>query len=400
MRIALFDYRLVRSNPVGGCHLKVLRALAEEHEFTVFSVEFDNPCPQRIKWIRVPAPLRPLPLLFVLYHFLAPLMYAFHKLRTRREFDLVQMVESNLSFGDLAYTHFCHTSYLHNHWRATRTNGWRGLSNWFDHRLHAVLEARIYRRVKQVLVPSTGLAKELTAEFPVAQRKIRVLPNAVEVEALTAPSSFDRDAFRQNIGISKSDVTFVFIALGHFERKGLALLIEALARPGLETANLLVIGGAADLIESYRSRAEGHGVKDRIVFAGMQSDVRPFLWAADAFVLASAYETFSLVTFEAAGASLPLITPLLHGIEEIARDGVTGYLVGRTVDEFVRAMRRFVELPISQRAEMGRQARLSALQFDEKSFVDNWRRFYDDWMDGRTSKGRLHRGAQPFETLS
>jgi glycosyltransferase involved in cell wall biosynthesis len=234
----------------------------------------------------------------------------------------------------------------------------------------------------------------------VAQRKIRVLPNADEVEALTAPSSFDRDAFRQNIGISKSDVTFVFIALGHFERKGLALLIEALARPGLETANLLVIGGAADLIESYRSRAEGHGVKDRIVFAGMQSDVRPFLWAADAFVLASAYETFSLVTFEAAGASLPLITPLLHGIEEIARDGVTGYLVGRTVDEFVRAMRRFVELPISQRAEMGRQARLSALQFDEKSFVDNWRRFYDDWMDGRTSKGRLHRGAQPFETLS
>lgn len=390
----------MHSNPVGGCHLKVLRALAAEHDFTVFSVQFDNPCPGRIQWIRVPAPLRPLPLLFVLYHLLAPLLYALHKLRARQEFDLVQMVESNLSFGDLAYTHFCHTSYLHNHWTETRTNGWRGFSNWLDHRLHALLEARIYRRVKQVLVPSTGLAKELMAEFPATKRKVRVLPNAVEVEALTAPRSFDRDAFRENIGISRSDVTFVFVALGHFERKGLPLLIEALARPGLETAKILVIGGAADLIEDYRARAAVHGVKERVVFAGMQSDVRPFLWAADAFVLASAYETFSLVTFEAAGAALPLITPLLHGIEDIARDGVTGYIVGRTVDEFVRAMRRFVELPIARRAEMGRQARLSALQFDEKSFVDNWRRFYGDWSEHGDVKTMPHGTAQSFEKFS
>jgi glycosyltransferase involved in cell wall biosynthesis len=323
-------------------------------------------------------------------------MYALHKLRTRQEFDLVQTVESNLSFGDLAYTHFCHTSYLNNHWQTGQSKGWRGLSNWLDHRLHAVLEGRIYRRVRQVLVPSRGLAKELGAEFPVAASKVRVLPNAVNVDALSAPSSFDRNAFREGLGINRLDVVFVFTALGHFERKGLPLLIESLSRPGLETAKLLIVGGEQDLIESYRISAEAYRLKGRVLFVGMRSDVRPYLWAADAFVLASAYETFSLVTFEAAGASLPLITPLLHGIEEIVRDGETGYVVKRTVDDFSLAMRQFVELPASQKAEMGRRARLSARQFDELRFVENWRRFYNGWITAGAPKDV---SASPTESL-
>jgi glycosyltransferase involved in cell wall biosynthesis len=385
LRIALFDYQVVRTNPIGGCHLRMLRALAERHEFTVFSVQFDNPCPERIKWVRVPAPLRPLPLLFVVYHLLAPLLYVIHRLRTRRAFDLVQTVESKLSFGDLAYTHFCHTSYLKNHWQATQSKGLRGLSRWLDHRLHALFERRIYRLAKQVLVPSKGLATELAVAFPVTAAKVRVLPNAIDVEALRAPSSFNRNTFRVDIGLNVSDVVFVFAALGHFERKGLPLLIEALARPGLETAKLLVVGGATDLIEIYRARAEAAGLKERVSFAGMQLDVRPYLWAADAFVLASTYETFSLVAFEAAAASLPLITPALHGIEEIVTDGATGFVVSRTIDEFAAAMKRFIGLSPEQRAQMGTRARSAAMKYDESLFADNWRRVYSDW----TARGNL-----------
>ena len=43
MRIAVFDYRITPNNPIGSCHLAMLRALAAEHEFTVFAVEFENP---------------------------------------------------------------------------------------------------------------------------------------------------------------------------------------------------------------------------------------------------------------------------------------------------------------------------------------------------------------------
>ena len=85
MRIAIFDYKITRNNPIGSCHLAMLRALAAEHEFTVFAVEFDNPCPEKIRFIRVPSPTRPLALLFVVYHFMAPLCYWLYRLRGGRK---------------------------------------------------------------------------------------------------------------------------------------------------------------------------------------------------------------------------------------------------------------------------------------------------------------------------
>jgi glycosyltransferase involved in cell wall biosynthesis len=399
VRIAILDYQIARNNPIGGCHLRVLRALAAEHNFTVFAVQFDNPCPELIEWVRIPAPLRPLPLLFLTYHLLAPIIYALYRLRTRKRFDVVQMVESNLSFGTVAYTHFCHTSYLKSHWRETKATGLRGFSRWLDHRLHASFESRIYRSAKQVLVPSRGLARELVKQFPAVSNRIRVLPNAVDVQALQRPASFDRNAFRTALGIAPSDIVFVFSALGHFERKGLPLLMEALARIEGQGAKLLVIGGTDDLVARYCSRAETLHLRGRVLFAGMQSDVRPYLWAADAFTIASTYETFSLVAFEAAAASLPLITPLLHGIEEIVRDGQTGYIVPRSVDAFALALQRFIALTPKQQAKMGSEARLAAATYDEASFVGNWRRFYNEWVTGAAPNGVAAASPRSIETV-
>jgi hypothetical protein len=53
MRIAVFDYRVLRTNPVGSCHRALLQALCHGHDFTVFAVQFDNPCPERINRVRV-----------------------------------------------------------------------------------------------------------------------------------------------------------------------------------------------------------------------------------------------------------------------------------------------------------------------------------------------------------
>ncbi len=97
----------------------MLRALAYEHEFTVFAVAFENPFPERIEWVRVPAPRRPLALLFVAFHFLAPLYYWLYRLRHRKAFDVIQSIETNLSFASVTYSHFCHTSYLKHHWPKT-----------------------------------------------------------------------------------------------------------------------------------------------------------------------------------------------------------------------------------------------------------------------------------------
>ncbi len=374
MRIAVFDYFLTRNNPIGSCHLAMLRALATEHDFTVFAVDFENPWPQKIRWVRVRAPKRPLALLFVVYHLMAPLCYLLYRLRGGGKFDLVQALESNLVFADLLYSHFCHRMYLKHHWSKSGAKGLRGWFRWLDHQLHALMEGFTYPRAKQVVVPSRGLARELKSEFPFIENRLTVLPNPISLQRLEMPGDFDRQAFRRGLGMEDEDLVGLFVALGQFERKGLPLLLQALQGTG--RVKLIVVGGEPDLIARYGQEATRHQLGDRVKFVGMQTDVRPYLWSSDVFVFPSLYETFSLVTYEAAASGLPIVVSQLYGVEDLVKDGENGFLIETSAAGVREGLERVLRLSPDARAAMGRQARLAASVCSEEQFVEAWRDFY------------------------
>ena len=179
-------------------------------------------------------------------------------------------------------------------------------------------------------MPSYGIQRELTEEYPVTADKITVLANPVDIAKMQRPADFDRAGKRSELGYSETDVVLSFVALGHYERKGLPLIMQALLelKDKAPPLKLLVVGGEQDLIRSYRKKAAAMGLSDnQAKFVGMQQDVRPFLWAADAFVLPSGYEVFSLAVLEAAAAGLPLIVTMINGVEEFVRDDVNGIVV-------------------------------------------------------------------------
>jgi glycosyltransferase involved in cell wall biosynthesis len=376
LRIAIFDYKITRNNPIGSCHLAMLRALAGEHEFTVFAVEFENPCPQKIRFVRVPSPTRPLALLFVVYHFMAPLCYLLYRVRGGAKPDLVQALESNLAFGDLLYSHFCHGMYLKHHWSRSGAKGLRGWFRWLDHQLHAWMENFTYPRARQIVVPSQGLARELKTEFPYIEDRLTVLPNPISLQRLQMPTDFDRQAFRQNLGIEDRDLVGLFVALGQFERKGLPLLLQALGTPEMQRVKLIVVGGEPDLIARYADETTRNQLGNRVKFVGMQSDVRPYLWSSDVFVFPSLYETFSLVTYEAAASGLPIVVSQLYGVEDLLVDGNNGFLIKTSVAGVREGLERVLGLSPDDRHAMGQRARLAASGCSEEHFVDAWRAFY------------------------
>jgi glycosyltransferase involved in cell wall biosynthesis len=373
LRIAIFDHKITRNNPIGSCHLAMLRALAAEHEFIVFAVEFDNPWPDKIRFIRVPSPMRPLAALFVIYHVNALLCYGLYRLRGGAKPDLVQALESNLTFGDLLYSHFCHGMYLKRHWKRSGARGLRGAFRWLDHQLHAWMERFTYPRAKYVVVPSRGLARELKEEFPYIEDKLSVLPNPISLDRLQVPPEFDRQALRHSLGIDERDLVCLFVALGQFERKGLPLLMQALGTPGMERFKLIVVGGESDLIARFGANYQ---LGDRVKFVGMQSDVRPYLWSSDVFVFPSLYETFSLVTYEAAASGLPIVVSQLYGVEDLLVDGDNGFLIETSVAGVRAGLERFLSLSPEARHAMGQRARLAASACSEDHFVDAWRAFY------------------------
>jgi len=377
MRIALFDYSITSQNPAGSCHLALLRSLAREHSFTVFSVEFDNPDPERIIWIRVRVPKRPLALLFLSFHLVAPLLYLWHRLTKRTSFDLIQSVESNLAFGELIYAHFSHTTYLRTD-HAVPT-GLRQWWRWLDHTLHAIAEPFRFSIAKYIVVPSRGLKRDLQSDFGVEEDKISVISNPISVDNLPRPECFDRGAFRSNIGLDSSDVVCVFCALGHFERKGLPQLLEALRSPVLNSLKVLVIGGNEGLIKAYSARASHLRVDSKMRFLGFQHDVRPFLWSADAFILPSSYETFSLAAYEAAAAGLPVIAPALNGICDLLVDGQTGFVIEPSVASITHGLERLLQTPPDERMAIGARAQEIASSYSIDRFIESWRMLYQHW---------------------
>lgn len=378
VRIAIFDYKVTPSNPIGSCHRRLIQGLCHEYEFTVFAVEFSNPCPERVRFVRIPVPTRPLALLFLAYHLVAPLVYFLYRLRTGARFDLVQIVESNLSFGDVSYAHFCHRAYLQRRWEETGAKKLRGWLRWLDHWLHALVEPWVFRLVRHIVVPSQGLKRELEEVYPFARGKIHVISNPVDLERMTPPPDFDREAFRRERGASPEDVVLVFVALGHFERKGLALILEAFQKLGDDRVKLWVVGGEPDLVRSWVYRVQEMGLEKQVYFFGMQRDVRPFLWGADAFVFPSLYESFPLVSLEAAAAGLPLIVTPLYGVEEFMRDRETGFVVQRRVSDVVDALHRLLAQTPEERKRLAQAAQQAVASYGPEVFVSRWSRFYAD----------------------
>jgi glycosyltransferase involved in cell wall biosynthesis len=370
----------------------MLRGLCLEHEFTVFSPRFANPCPDRISWVRVPVPTRPGVVLFVAFWVVAPLCYLWHRLRSGTRFDLVQMAETNLYHGDVCYAHFCFRKYLKDHWKHSRPTGPRRLSYWLGFGLRSVAEPHVFRRARRIVVPSVGLARELMDEYPDTAGKIHLLPNPVDVRRMQMPEGLERGDLRLRFGFGPEDVALVFVALGSYERKGLPLLLQAMEQVPDSRLKLSVIGGPADLRSRYHARASRMGLDGRVRFTETQSDVRPHLWAADALVLPSHYEVFPLVVLEGAAAGLPVVATRLNGVEEFLHDGRNGILVESSVEGIARGLWRLLGMPPGARREMGQQAQRDVARYDTPRFVCSWRRFYQQFdptprPDGGSAEG-------------
>lgn len=377
MRIALFDYLVIPTNAVGNCTRTLLEGLCEEHDFTVFAVEFDNPRPDRIRFMRIPAPKHPLFLMYIAYFILSPIYLFLYRHRERIEFDHIQSIESISPCGTIIYSHFCHRAYLRDHWQATKPTGTRRYARWLNHQLFALMEPLVYRQAQQVVVPSRGLARELSKIYGsiLPEARVQVVSNPVRFDHMKPDAGYNHAAFRAELGFGSGDLVLVFAALGHFERKGLPLLLEALADADCPAVKLLVIGGSDTMIDDYRARSAGLGIGEQVVFVGLQKDVRPYLWASDVFAFPSAYEVFPLVSLEAAAASLPLLVTPLYGVEEFLVDGVNGWRIERDVNSISRQIRAIADHP-DMIAPMGRAAMESVSRYRAESFVEMWRRLY------------------------
>ncbi len=368
--IALFDLSVTADSPAGSCILQLLKGLCQEYQFTVFADRFDNPDPQAIRWVRVPLPRKPVFLRYIAFKWLAPFYYQQY-VKSQGQPQLVIGTEGQFSNCDICYAHFCHQAYLESH--PIQANLPRKVARLITRHFNANIEAIALNQAQTIVVPSEGLANELARIYGArVQNKLTKVSNPVDVSQFTKPNSFDPIPWRNKAGFSADDIIIVFSALGDFDRKGLKPLIEAIATVNYPQLKLLVIGGVPTEIREYQAICDRYSLSDRVHFTGFQLDIRPYLWSANLFALPSNYETFSLVSFQAAVAGLPILATQLYGVEEFLTDRVNGWLVERQVSSIANAL----EIAIHDRAkipEMGKLAHEAVSHYDQSIFVERWR---------------------------
>jgi glycosyltransferase involved in cell wall biosynthesis len=182
------------------------------------------------------------------------------------------------------------------------------------------------------------------------------------VEDRTPKEPGVRQAVRQELGVAEG--TALILQLSRMEPgKGHALLLEALARLGRDTAwECLVVGGAQRpeeraYEERLRAQAAQWGLTERVRFLGQRADVPRLFTGADVFCHPNVVpEGFGIVFVEAMYAGLPVLTTDMGGAREIV-DETCGARVQPRAEALAEVLARWVADPGARQAlgHAGRQ---------------------------------------------
>jgi len=185
-----------------------------------------------------------------------------------------------------------------------------------------ILNRWLYGRVPaKVVTTGEAIRTQLIEKLSLDAAKVVSIPTGANVERFRPG---DRAAMRAQLGLEgKGFVIGIVATLRSW--KGHRFLISALQDPRLADARLVIVGdGPQDKV--LRAQAEPFG--DRVVFAGQQNDVAPWLQSFDVFALPSTgNEGVPQALLQAMATGLPVVSTPVGAIPELVTDGETGLLV-------------------------------------------------------------------------
>jgi glycosyltransferase involved in cell wall biosynthesis len=218
---------------------------------------------------------------------------------------------------------------------------------------------------------SDGVAGELRDQYPQLAARVITIHNGVDTHTF-APGVRANDArpARDALAIPRDGLVALFVG-SEWERKGLRPVMAALPRASGWT---LVVAGDGDRAR-YERLAASLGVAASVRWLGVTEDVQLAYALADAFVLASSYETFSLVTFEAAASGLPLLCTPVSGVRELLADGVNGFFISPDPRDIAARLHQLGADP-KLRSRLGAAAREAVLRYSWQVMTERHRELY------------------------
>jgi poly(glycerol-phosphate) alpha-glucosyltransferase len=215
---------------------------------------------------------------------------------------------------------------------------------------------------------------------------IAIIPNGVY------PHEFERrsiDAILQKFPDLKNRRRVLFLSRLH-PKKGLENLLRAWRKlaPDFKDAQLLIAGSGEPAYERQLKAISSDVTSNKsVLFLGpiYGDDKKQILSAADAFVLPSFSEGFSMAILEAAASALPVLLTPECNFPELAQHGAA-FEISTDPSGIEAGLRRILELPDDQRKTIGlRGQELVRKSYSWPNIAEQMCRVYE-WLAGDGSR--------------
>lgn len=201
-------------------------------------------------------------------------------------------------------------------WRAGASNELRDVAL----KAYAMTLAALLRECGAIIAVSRTSADEAVTTLSLQRERVRIVPEGVSA-VFTATASGGDAAVLHDHGLRLGGyVLWAGSLRSHDPRKGLDVLVDAVARLGTEAPPLVLAGSAGDEATRVQELAGRRGC--RLVLTGRLPD--PALAAlyrnAAVFALASTHEGFGLAALEAMACGAPVLATAAGNLPDLCGD--------------------------------------------------------------------------------
>lgn len=195
-------------------------------------------------------------------------------------------------------------------------------------------------------VPHIAISKSVQeTELKYFKVKTQIIPNWYDSNQFIKTTDLQHSTSRQQLYLSSNN--FVLVTVGNCSSiKNHCELIKAISKLGNKNIVYLHIGMEKDTSE--QDLANELGIKDQIRFLGLQSNILPFLQAADLFIMPSTFEGFGIAAIEAIATEIPALLTHVPGLMDFA-DIFNGlHYCEPTAESIETTLKKILDIPREQ----------------------------------------------------
>jgi glycosyltransferase involved in cell wall biosynthesis len=236
----------------------------------------------------------------------------------------------------------------------------------------------------KVVVPVSRDVEESIRKFkPKVKASVITILNGVNVDHFK-PASKDDGKIRNQFNIPQEATVIATIGVFRFQKRFDLWLDIANEIVRVKSDVRFIIVGDGPLKDQILARRKELNLEAHVHMAGLQTDVRPYLAAADIYMMSSVFEGLPIALLEAMACGLPVISTDAGGIKEVVRHENEGLLCSVNEPKKLTdlALRLVTDMPLRKKLAFNARIRI-VNDFSMRKMVDELEILYQQFVTVR-----------------